>query len=384
MKKGTAAEAGRPPPASLSTLNARTFGAQTADRRITALIPHLAGYHRGMKERVVVVTGASAGLGRAIVDTFSRQGASVALLARETDRLQSAASDIIRAGGRALAVPTDVAEWSAVQKAATQVEDELGPIDVWVNNAMSSVFAPFKEMAIEDFTRATEVTYLGYVHGTKAALDVMLPRQHGTIVQVGSALAHRGIPLQSAYCGAKHAMVGFTESLRTELRHDHSGIHVTMVHMPAMNTPQFDWVRSVLPDRPQPVAPIYQPEVGARAVAFAAAHPERRAYYVGASTTFTVLANKVVPQLLDLYLARTGYEAQQSPEPEDPGRPDNLYDAVDRPGGAHGRFDDRSHHHATLAWLTRHRLTAVAAAATPALGGLVASSARRRRGGART
>jgi NAD(P)-dependent dehydrogenase (short-subunit alcohol dehydrogenase family) len=336
-----------------------------------------------MKDRVVVVTGASAGLGRAIVDTFSRQGASVALLSRDTDRLQSAVSDINRAGGRALAVPTDVAEWSAVQKAATQVEDELGPIDVWVNNAMSSVFAPFKDMAIEDFTRATEVTYLGFVHGTKAALNVMLPRQRGTIVQVGSALAHRGIPLQSAYCGGKHAMVGFTESLRTELRHDHSGVRVTMVHMPAMNTPQFDWVRSILPNRAQPVAPIYQPEVGARAVAFAAAHPGRRAYYVGASTTFTVLANKVVPQLLDLYLARTGYKAQQSPEPEDPARPDNLYDAVDGPEDAHGRFDDRSHHHATLAWLNRHRLQAVATAATPALGGLIASSARRRRGGAR-
>ena len=336
-----------------------------------------------MKEQIVVVTGASAGLGRAIVDAFSRQGASVALLARDPDRLQSAVSDIVRAGGRALAVPTDVAEWPAVQKAATQVEDELGPIDVWVNNAMSSVFAPFKDMAIEDFRRATEVTYLGFVHGTKAALNVMLPRQRGTIVQVGSALAHRGIPLQSAYCGGKHAMVGFTESLRTELLHDHSGVRVTMVHMPAMNTPQFDWVRSVLPDRPQPVAPIYQPEVGARAVAFAAAHPRRRAYYVGASTTFTVLANKVVPQLLDLYLARIGYKAQQSSEPEDPARPDNLYRPVDRPVGAHGRFDDRSHPHAALAWLNRHRLKAVVAA-TPALGSLVASSARRRRGGART
>jgi NAD(P)-dependent dehydrogenase (short-subunit alcohol dehydrogenase family) len=324
-----------------------------------------------------VVTGASAGLGRAVARAFGSQRASVALLARDPDRLHDAVSDITRAGGRALAIPTDVADWPAVQDATKRIEAELGPIDVWVNNAMSSMFAPFKDIPIDDFTRATEVTYLGFVHGTKAALEVMLPRDTGAIVQVGSALAYRGIPLQSAYCGAKHAMVGFTESLRTELLHDHSGVHVTMVHMPAMNTPQFDWVRSKLPKRPQPVAPIYQPEVGARAVVFAAAHPRRRAYYVGASTTLTVLANKITPQLLDLYLARTGYDAQQADEPDDPSRPDNLYRPVALEEAAHGRFDDRSHSKATWSWLARHRVAIALAGGLPLLGKKVFASASR-------
>jgi NAD(P)-dependent dehydrogenase (short-subunit alcohol dehydrogenase family) len=257
-------------------------------------------------------------------------------------------------GSTPLAIPTDVADWAEIQEGAARAEGELGPVDVWVNNAMSSVFAPFRDMSIEEFVRATEVTYLGFVHGTKAALASMLPRDRGVVVQVGSALAYRGIPLQSAYCGAKHAIVGFTESVRTELLHDKSGVQITMVHMPAMNTPQFDWVRSHLPMRPQPVAPIYQPEVGARAVRYAADHPTRRAYYVGLSTTLTVMANKLAPGLLDRYLARTGIDAQQTGDRDDPHRPDNLFDPVSGPYGSHGRFDERSHDHASWASLMRH------------------------------
>ncbi len=305
--------------------------------------------------QTVVITGASAGLGRAIALEFAQQGAAVGLLARDPDRLESAAEEVRSHGGTALAVPTDVAHWDQVRHARDVIEDSLGPIDLWVNNAMSSIFAPFDEVSIEEFTRATQVNYLGFVHGSKAALEVMKPRGHGTILQVGSALAYRGIPLQSAYCGAKHAIVGFTESLRTELLHQKCGVRVTMVHMPAMNTPQFDWVRSRLAKRAQPVAPIYQPEVAARAVRYAAEHPGRRAYYVGMSTTLTVVGNKFVPQLLDRYLARTGFKAQQTDQPEDPSRPDNLMHPVAGAFSAHGRFDDQSHHHALWSWLMRHR-----------------------------
>jgi NAD(P)-dependent dehydrogenase (short-subunit alcohol dehydrogenase family) len=256
-------------------------------------------------------------------------------------------------GGRALALQTDVADWHDVTEAASRVSREFGPVDVWVNNAMSSVFAPFSALTIPEFTRATAVTYLGFVHGTKAALESMLERDKGVIVQVGSALAYRGIPLQSAYCGAKHAIVGFTSSLRTELRHEGSRVQVTMVHMPALNTPQFDWVRSYLTKKPQPVAPIYQPEVGARAVRYAAEHPKRRAYYVGLSTSLTVTANKVAPGLLDRYLARTGFDSQQSDDPDPPDRPDNLFESVPGAFGAHGRFDDRASAHSPWSWLRR-------------------------------
>lgn len=304
--------------------------------------------------RVVVVTGASAGLGRAIAVEFARSGACVGLVARDVGRLKEAADEVTRAGGRPVVVPADVARCKEVADAAAEIEAQAGPIDVWVNNAMSSVFAPFTETAMDEFARATEVTYLGFVHGTKAALASMLPRDRGVIVQVGSALAFRGIPLQAAYCGAKHAIVGFSESLRTELRHQGSHVSLTMVHMPAMNTPQFDWVRSRLKNRPQPVPPIYQPEVGARAVRFAADHPRRRAYYVGLSTSLTVMANKVMPGLLDRYLARTGYDAQQTDEPEDPQRADNLFAPVPGPWAAHGRFDERAHDHAPFASVMRH------------------------------
>jgi NAD(P)-dependent dehydrogenase (short-subunit alcohol dehydrogenase family) len=293
-------------------------------------------------DRTVVVTGASAGLGRAIALEFARQGDRVALLARDPGRLKEAADEVEQAGGTALAVPSDVSDWHAVDEAADRVARELGPVDVWVNNAMASVFGEFSSLSMQEFSRATAVTYLGFVHGTKAALGPMLERDQGVIVQVGSALAHRAIPLQSAYCGAKHAIVGFTSSLRTELRHRGSQVQVTMVHMPALNTPQFDWVRSYLSRKPQPVAPIYQPEVGARAVRYAAEHPRRRAYYVGLSTSITVTANKFVPGLLDRYLARTGFGSQQSDEADSADRPDNLFEPVPVGFAAHGRFDDRA------------------------------------------
>lgn len=299
-----------------------------------------------MSGRVVVVTGASGGVGRAVARRFAAEGDAVALLARGRAGLDGAVADVERLRARALAIPTDVADVEEVERAADQVERELGPIDVWVNVAFSSVFAPFMKTTMAEFRRATEVTYLGYVHGTRAALDRMLPRDRGTIVQVGSALAYRGIPLQTAYCGAKHAIQGFSEALRCELLHDGSGVRTTMVQLPAVNTPQFRWTLSRLPKRPQPVPPIYQPEVAADAIAHAAAHPERREYIVGASAVATVLANKVVPGLMDRYLGRTGYSSQQTQEDAAEDRPANLWRPADgldgRDFGAHGSFDDRA------------------------------------------
>jgi NAD(P)-dependent dehydrogenase (short-subunit alcohol dehydrogenase family) len=305
--------------------------------------------------RVVVVTGASAGLGRAIARAFGARGAVVGMIARGTDGLAAAESEIRNAGGRALALPADVADAAAVQAAAERVERDLGPIDVWINNAMVSVFSPVKEMSPEEYRRVTEVTYLGYVHGTLAALRHMLPRDRGTIVQVSSALAYRAIPLQSAYCASKHAIKGFTESLRTELLHDHSRVRVTMVHMPALNTPQFGWVRSRLPHKAQPVPPIFQPEVGAQAVVYAALHPGRRNLTVGASTLEAIWGNRVAPGALDRYLARNGYRTQQTREPEQPGRPDNLWAPLPGDHGAHGSFDSQSRAHSGQLWLTEHR-----------------------------
>jgi NAD(P)-dependent dehydrogenase (short-subunit alcohol dehydrogenase family) len=317
--------------------------------------------------RIVVVTGASAGVGRAAARLFGARRDTVALLARGETGLAAAAEEISAAGGRAMMIPTDMADHRAVEDAARRVEEELGPIDVWVNVAFSTVFAPFTEITPEEFRRVTEVTFLGYVHGTKAALARMLPRDRGTIVQVGSALAYRAIPLQSGYCAAKHAIKGFTESLRCELLHDRSNVHVTIVQMPALNTPQFDWVLSRLPNRPQPVPPIYQPEVAARAVVFAADHPERKEFWVGATTAATLLANKVAPALLDRYLGRTGYRSQQTSEPHREDSPANLWEPADGKGGhdygAHGRFDSRSHSRSPQTWLSRHRRL-VAAAAT--------------------
>jgi len=321
--------------------------------------------------RVVVVTGATSGVGRATVREFAERGDSVALLARNEDALEIAAKEVDAAGGRALPVPTDVAHPDQVKGAAERIEQELGPIDVWVNDAMTSVFAPLWEIEPEDYRRDTEVTYLGVVYGTMAALARMRPRDRGAIVQVGSALAYRGIPLQSAYCGAKHAIQGLCDSLRAELFHDETNVHVTMVQLPALNTPQFDVVKSMLRKKAQPVPPIYQPEVAARAIVYAADHPERREYWVGATTAATIVANTVVPGLLDRYLGKTGFKSQQTEEPEDPNRPDNLWEPVAGDRGAHGRFDDRSHGRSLQWWATTHRgvvaLGAAAAAAGVAL-----------------
>ena len=291
---------------------------------------------------VVVITGASAGVGRATAQAFAARGDKVALLARGVDRLDAAEADVrSRGAAAALAIPTEMGDWDAVAKAADRIERELGPIDVWVNDAMTSVFAPFMEIEPDEFRRVTEVTYLGYVHGTRAALEHMQPRNRGRIIQIGSALAYRGIPLQSAYCGAKHAIQGFTESVRCELEHDHSGIRITMIQLPAVNTPQFDWVLSRLPRRAQPVPPIFQPEVIADVVVHASEH-YRREYWVGWSAIRAIVAQRFMPDVLDRVLARTGYSSQQTQQPADPERPYNLWRPVDGDWGAHGRFDDEA------------------------------------------
>lgn len=294
-----------------------------------------AGVGRG---RVVVVTGASAGVGRATVRAFARRGANIGLLARGRDGLEAARREAEDLGGRALVLPTDVADPDQVEAAAAAVDRAFGPVDVWVNNAMLSVFSPVRQMKPEEYRRVTEVTYLGYVYGTLAALRRMLPRDRGIIIQVGSALAYRGIPLQSAYCAAKHAIQGFCDSLRAELIHDGSRVRLTMVQMPALNTPQFGWVKSRLPRRGQPVPPIFQPEVAAEAIAWAADH-DRREILVGWPTVEAIVGNKLAPGWLDHYLARNGYDSQMTDEPEDPARPDNLWEPVPGDHGAHGRFD---------------------------------------------
>lgn len=301
-----------------------------------------------------MITGASAGVGRATVRAFAREGAHIGLIARGTDGLQAAREEVESLGGRALVMPCDVAKADEVEAAAASVEEEFGPIDIWVNNAMVSVFSPVKEMTAEEFTRVTEVTYLGAVYGTLAALRRMLPRDHGCIVQVGSALAYRSIPLQSAYSGAKHAIQGFTQSVRCELLHDKSNVRITMVQLPAMNTPQFSWVKSRLPRKPQPVPPIYQPEIAANAIVYAA-HHDRREIQVGLPTVVAIEGNKIIPGMMDQYLARTNYEAQQTDEPVEADRRDNLWSPVSGDHGAHGSFDARSHDFSTQAWLNTHR-----------------------------
>ncbi|HEU5425103.1 MAG TPA: SDR family oxidoreductase [Nitrolancea sp.] len=319
--------------------------------------------------RVVVVTGASAGLGRAIVRAFARRGAHLGLLARGAAGLEGARLDVEALGGKALVCATDVSDPAQVEAAAEAVERELGPIDVWVNDAMATVFSPFTEMTAEDFRRVTEVTYLGFVYGTQAALKRMQPRDRGTIIQVGSALAYRGIPLQSAYCGAKHAIQGFTESLRSELYHDQSKVQLTMVQMPALNTPQFTWCKSAMPRWPQPVPPIFQPEIGAEAVVWAADH-DRPEIYVGWPTEKAIWGNRVMPRLLDHYLARRGWYSQMTDEPDDHQRPFDLYQPVDgeRDFGAHGRFDSRARGFSSQLWFEQHRSWVGAAAAAAAAG----------------
>jgi len=325
-----------------------------------------------------VITGASAGVGRAAAIRFARDGAQVALIARGRAGLEAARADVERAGGRALTVQADVADAAALEQAAARVEAELGPIDVWINSAMVTVFAPFAELTVEEFRRVTDVTYLGQVHGAMAALRRMRARDRGTIVQVGSALAYRGIPLQSAYCGAKHAVQGFTESLRTELLHDGSRVWITMVQLPALNTPQFDWCKSKMPRRAQPVPPIYQPEVAADAIHFAA-HHRRRELYVGASTAIVISGNKLAPGLGDWYLARTGVDSQMYDGPQPRGRRDNLWQPADdqRDFGAHGAFDARAHRRSLELWAVKHKRALAAIGLAALTAGSVAALRRR-------
>ncbi len=337
------------------------------------------------KKRVIVVTGASAGVGRATVQAFAREGARIGLIARGKAGLEGARRDVEERGGQAIVLPLDVADASAVEHAAAQVEEKFGPIDVWVNDAMASVFSPIKEMTAEEFKRVTEVTYLGYVYGTLAALKRMLPRDRGVIIQVGSALAYRGIPLQAAYCAAKHAIQGFCDSLRCELIHDHSRVRVTMIEMPALNTPQFGWVKSRLPRKAQPVPPIFQPEVAAEAIVYASLHA-RREIYVGMPTVEAIIGNKIAPGLLDHYLARNGYDSQQHGGPEDRHRPDNLWEPVDadKDHGAHGAFDSRATPHSPQLWTTMHRAwvaTGVCCVMAAILSGIFASRSRESRSG---
>jgi NAD(P)-dependent dehydrogenase (short-subunit alcohol dehydrogenase family) len=326
--------------------------------------------------QTVVITGASAGIARATARLHGERGANVALIARGEAGLAAAARDVEGAGGAALAISADVSDYQQVQDAARRTEEMFGPIDVWINVAFTSVFAPFAEVSAAEFRRVTEVSYLGFVYGTMVALQRMRLRGTGTIVQVGSALSERSIPLQSAYCGAKHAINGFTSSLRCELLHEGSGVAVTVVQMPAVNTPQFSWVRSKLPRHPQPVPPIYQPEVAARGVVFAADHPRRKQYWVGGSTTATLAANRIVPALLDRYLARTGYAAQQTGQQVALDRPDNLFQPADHDTdyGAHGVFDDRSHGRSRQLWMSQHPgWLAGAAACAAGLSGVLAA-----------
>jgi NAD(P)-dependent dehydrogenase (short-subunit alcohol dehydrogenase family) len=326
--------------------------------------------------QVVAVTGAGKGVGRAIVRRFARDGARIGLLGRGHDALDAARAEVETAGGEALVLPTDVADAGAVDAAASAIEDAFGPIDVWVNNAMTTVFAFFHDIEPEEYRRATEVTYLGTVWGTRSALARMEPRDRGVVVQVGSAMAYRGIPLQAPYCGAKHAVEGFLESLRTELRHKRSRVHVTMVQLPGLNTPQFDHCRSKMPRHPMPVPPVYQPEVAAEAVHWAA-HHRRREVYVGAPAVYTIIGNKLAPWLAEWYLARTAVEGQQMDLP--PGarnRQGNIFEPDPGDPGAHGRFDDRAHARSLQLWATRHRRTLGLVTAAGAAGAALARAAR--------
>lgn len=331
--------------------------------------------------QVVIITGASAGVGRALAAAYARRGAVIGLIARGQAGLDGARKEVEELGGTPIVIQADVADAEAIDAAAGLVESQAGPIDTWINNAMTSVFSPVREMGADEFRRVTEVTYLGAVHGTLSALKRMLPRDRGTIVLVGSALAYRGIPLQAAYCGAKHAMQGFHDSLRTELQHDGSNVKVTMVQLPAVNTPQFGWVKSRLPHRAQPVPPIYQPEVVAEGIMWAADHPEaRRELNIGFPAVKAIWGNKLVPSYADHVLADTGYASQQTDETDAPDRPNNLWEPVDQQAdhGAHGRFDDRARDFSWQLWANMHRGLLAAGAGSLAILGTLAGLAVRR------
>ncbi len=319
--------------------------------------------------KVVVVTGATAGVGRAVVNEFANQGAHIGLIARGRERLEATKREVEERGGKAIVLPTDVANAQQVEQAAEQAEQEFGPIDIWVNDAMTTIFAPFLEIKPDEFKRATEVTYLGQVYGTMAALKRMHARNRGTIVQVGSALAYRSIPLQSPYCGAKHAIIGFTDSVRSELIHDKSAVHITAVMLPAMNTPQFSWCRTRLPRHPQPVPPIFEPEVAARAIVWAAGH-KRREVYVAWPTVKAIYGNELAPAFADRYLANHAFSGQQTSQPVSPDRPDNLFEPVEGGDyGAHGIFGDRAKNYSIQSSMNLESMTLLAHR------GLVASAA---------
>jgi NAD(P)-dependent dehydrogenase (short-subunit alcohol dehydrogenase family) len=330
------------------------------------------------RREVVAITGGSAGIGRAVALQFGRRGATVGLIARGRAGLEAAAREVEQLGGTASIHVADVAEYDQVDRVASEIEDAHGPLDIWVNNAMTTVFAYFEQVEPAEYERATRVTYLGTVWGTRAALSRMQPRDRGTIVQVGSALAYRGIPLQAPYCGAKHAIKGFQESLRCELRARGSHVHTTMVQLPGLNTPQFDHCLSRMPRHPQPVPPIYQPEVAARAI-YWAAHHRRRELYVGLPTVYTIIGNKIAPWFAEWYLARTAIKGQQTDERFDGAAAANLFEPVDadHDEGAHGIFDSLAHGRSEQAWLSRHRVGAALGAAAAAGGGAIVAATRR-------
>lgn len=309
------------------------------------------------KALVVAITGSSAGLGRAIAHAYAKRGARLGLIARNPEALDAAKQECEALGGEAICLPTDVANAEAVDQAASQLEEAFGPIDIWINDAMVSVFSPVKQMEPSDYNRVTEVLYLGFVYGTLAALRRMLPRNRGTIIQIGSALSYRSIPLQSAYCACKHAINGFTDSLRCELHHDKSNIKITNIQMPAMNTTQFDWVKNRMPNMTQPVPPIYEPEIAAEVVyAAGVAKKPRREYWVGMPTVMAIVAQKFIPGLLDVYLGKTGYKGQQlEGQPQDPNAPNNLYNFVPGRHSARGKFDDRSSRTSAEVFFSLHR-----------------------------
>ena len=331
------------------------------------------------KPETVVVTGGTAGIGRATVREFARNGCNVAILARGQDGLDATRREVEDRGGKALAISTDVADWKAVEAAADRIESELGPIDIWVNNAFAGIFSWFMDVTPEEYERVTQVTYLGQVNGTRAALKRMIPRNSGKIVLVGSALAYRGIPLQSAYCGAKHAIQGFIDSVRCELLAKKTNVTITMVQMPGVNTPQFDWIRAKLPGQPRPVGTVYQPEVAARAIRFAA-HSGRKELLVGAPTVQAIWGNKFASSALDHYLGATGFESQQDPQPVSSERRDNLFEPVPGDHGARGRFDDEAVESSAELWLSTHKkqlgLAALGAAAAAGVGFMLAGRSR--------